>query len=107
MQAREPRLYRVVAPRFVAGVIVARGVVTHCAPILRRYRIVGATLEHARAVCARNRWDMREVVPAVRPAGPWLAAAVREQGHPAHDARSPGDGLRLAKHAKSAYERQS
>ena len=42
-----------------------------------------------------------------RPAGPWLAAAVAEQGHPAHDAMVAGDGLRLAKHAQSAYRRQS
>lgn len=29
-----------------------------------------------------------------RPAEPWLADAVREQGHPAHDAMVAGDGLR-------------
>jgi len=29
----------------------------------------------------------------VRPE-PWLVAAIREHGHPAHDALRPGDGLR-------------
>jgi hypothetical protein len=49
-------LFRVVAPHFVAGLVVRGGRVVEAAPILRRH-VIGLDGRAFAAVCARKGWS--------------------------------------------------
>ena len=53
-------LYRITAPWFCAGLIVANGSVTRCAPILRR-RFMGAVFMQVVVTCVNEGWVLEHV----------------------------------------------
>jgi hypothetical protein len=59
-------LGQIIAPSFVAGVVVVNRVVTEAAPILRHRRLdmIGWTVEQVRAYCAQRGWQFYRVHPA-------------------------------------------
>lgn len=60
-------LVRVVAPHFVAGLIMSNGLCTEAAPILRR-RAIGKTRDQLRASFARLGWIATILLPKTQTA---------------------------------------